>query len=285
MEKIRQAVERAKGSGFADNSLQNQFTQPFVQPTFYPDAVVTSAPKFLGKEVALDVARLEKNKIIAHNVEDPRSKSFEMLRTQVLQTMDQKSWKLLGVSSPTAGCGKSVIAINLALSIARLENRRVLLVDFDLQKPQIAKYLGLKCDQGLMNILEGRADLSASVIQAVVGTKKISVLPCEKSTLNSSEWMASQSVSTLLQRIKRDFRDWIVILDLPPVLTGDDVITILPQIDCILFVAAMGTSTISDVKESSRHLESAPIVRVVLNKSSELPATYYSRYAEIPRRG
>jgi Mrp family chromosome partitioning ATPase len=87
-------------------------------------------------------------------------------------------------------------------------------------------------------------------------------------------------MNALLQDIKRDFRNWTVIIDLPPVLVGDDVISILPQIDCMLFVAAVGTSTVSEIKESNKHLESAAIVRVVLNKSSEMPATYYSRYAE-----
>ena len=53
---------------------------------------------------------------------------------------------------------------------------------------------------------------------------------------------------------------------------------------CVLFVAAVGTSTGSEIKESNKHLESAAIVQFVLNKSSDFPATYYSRYAESQRR-
>jgi protein-tyrosine kinase len=75
-----------------------------------------------------------------------------------------------------------------------------------------------------------------------------------------------------------------VIIDLPPVLMGDDVISILPQIDCILFVAAAGTSTISDIKESNKHLESTSVVRFVLNKAPDTPISYYARYAEPARR-
>jgi protein-tyrosine kinase len=104
-------------------------------------------------------------------------------------------------------------------------------------------------------------------------------------TLNSSEWMAPQSMNCLLQNIKRDFRNWTVIIDSRPVLMGDDVISILPQIDCILFVAPVGTSTIYEIENSNKRLESTSIVRFVLNKSSDLPGTYYSRYAESqPRR-
>ena len=283
MEKIRQAVERAKGSRLADIQPHEQMDSALQPPQIYPHTGAPGAPQVRGKEVTLNRAHLESNRIIGHDIADPRSKSFDMLRTQVLQSMEMKSWQLLGVTSPTAGCGKTVVSINLALSIARQQDRSVLLLDLDLQKPQLANYLGLSCDQGVLSILEGQTDLPSSIIQARIGKQQISVLPCEAATLNSSEWMASRSMNALLQDIKRDFRNWTVIIDLPPVLMGDDVISILPKIDCVLFVAAVGTSTISDIKESNRHLESTSVVRFVLNKSSDLPAAYYSRYAENPR--
>ena len=68
---------------------------------------------------------------------------YDMLRTQVLQEMDKKSWQFLAVTSPTAACGKTVTACNLAMSIARLPERSVLLVDLDLRKPMVAEYLGV----------------------------------------------------------------------------------------------------------------------------------------------
>lgn len=286
MDKIRQAVERAKGSLIADTQPPpQQVGLPFLQPQFQSGDITPAAPQIEGKEIRLSGVHLESNRIIAHDIGDPRSKSFDMLRTQVLQSMESKSWRFLGVTSPTAGCGKSVVSINLAFSMARQKNRPVLLVDLDLQKPQVANYLGLSCDQGVLSTLEGKIDLQSSVIRAHIGAQSLCVLPCKSATLASSEWMASPAMDTLLKQIRRDFRDWTVIFDLPPVLAGDDVITILPQIDSILFVAAIGHTTVSDIKESNKHLETAPIIRFILNKSSEAPAAYYSRYAEhSPRR-
>jgi hypothetical protein len=66
-------------------------------------------------------------------------------------------------------------------------------------------------------------------------------------------------MDALLQDIKRDLRNWTVIIDLPPVLEGTM---------CVLFVAAVGTSTVSEIKESNKHLESAAIVRFVLNNTN-----------------
>jgi protein-tyrosine kinase len=277
MEKINQAIERAKGT--RPSAAQDPVHPVFAQPQFRSDGFSVDPSRRWDKQVTLNAAHLEANRIIAHDVAVPQAKSFDMLRTQVLQSMELKGWQILGVTSPTEGCGKTVTSINLALSMARQKGRSVLLVDADLQRPRIANYLGMKCDQGIVSLLEGRTDLHNSVVQARIKTQKLLVLPCEAATLNSSEWMASQAMSALLQDIRRDFKGWTVIFDLPPILAGDDVISILPQIDCALFVVAAGTTTISEVKESNKHLESTAVLRVVLNKSTEMPGSYYSRYA------
>src|SRR5258706_13115027 len=78
------------------------------------------------------------------------------------------------------------------------------------------------------------------MLQASVGSSKMLVLPGEVCKSGSSEWMASQTMSTLLQTIKREFRSRLVIFDMPPMLIGDDVISVLPQMDAILLVAGGG---------------------------------------------
>ncbi len=282
LEHIRKAVERAKGQPGSDGQPQ---LGPAQQPAqFRAHANNSGTP--LQSDVILDAVHLESNRIISHDVMDQRSKSFDMLRTQVFQTMDTNSWQLLGVTSPTAGCGKSVIATNLALSIARQPEKSVLLVDMDLQQPQVANHLGLECDQGLISVLEGKSTLARGIVPARIGNSRLLVLPCEKSVINSSEWMGSRAMGVLLNDIKRHFKAWTVILDLPPILVSDDVISVLPQIDCVLFVAAAGFSTAPQIKECNKHLESTPVVRVVLNKAADAAPGYYpysySRYGVSP---
>jgi Mrp family chromosome partitioning ATPase len=70
------------------------------------------------------------------------------LRTQVLQEMDDNGRQFLAVTSGTAGCGKTITACNLAVSIARLTERSVLLVDFDMQRPK----LGIKTAEALLSV-------------------------------------------------------------------------------------------------------------------------------------
>ena len=90
--------------------------------------------------------------------------------------------------------------------------------------------------------------------------------------------MASQSMTTFLQILKRDFRSHVIILDMPPMLVGGDVISVLPQIESVLLVASVGASTLSDIKECNKHLKSARIVRVVVNKVTERAEAYYGYY-------
>jgi protein-tyrosine kinase len=227
------------------------------------------------QEVTLNAAHLEAHRIISHDIADTRSKSFDMLRTQVLQTMDRQNWRFLAVTSPTAGCGKTLTAINLALSIARQRERSVLLVDMDLQKPQVGRCLGIKCGPGLLAAIDGSAALADAVVEARIRSARLAVLPIEKPVSNSSEWMASRAMGAVLEDIKKDFSSRVVIFDMPPMLYSDEVITILPQIDCVLLVAAVGTTTTSEIAQCNRHLESADVVRLVLNKVPGASNKYY----------
>lgn len=273
MEQIRKAVERAKASATAPvptpgRLSSNRAPSRSTSSTSRPEGIEKA------KETELNREHLEACRLIAHNAADPRSSSFDMLRTQVLQAMDQRNWQFLAITSPTPGCGKTVTAINLALSIARLPERSVFLIDMDLQRPQVASSLGLKCQSGLLSVLDGRAALADAVIQARIDSSQMLVLPTEGPMFGSSELIASRAMGSLLQAIKRDYRSRIVILDMPPMLTGDDVIAILPQIDCVVLVAAVGTSTVSEIKQCSKHLQASEVVRLVLNKTPETTIAY-----------
>lgn len=270
MDPIKQAVELARAA------------EGVHRPAVGGSPLATEGPSQRSaespfKEVRLRADHLEANRIVAHGTSSPNGRYYDMLRTQVLQEMDKKSWQFLAVTSPTAGCGKTVTSCNLALSISRLPQRSVLLVDLDLRRPAVGKYLGIGDNGGVLSVLEGRAALSSAVLQANIGPNGMLVLSGSVSA-NSSEWMASQTMGALLQTIKRDFRSRIVIFDLPPMLLGDDVISILPRMDATLLIAGVGTTSVSDIKECQKHLKRSPVIRVVVNKATESVGSYYGYY-------
>lgn len=259
MEKIWQAVERARTDPGASKS-----------PGFF------RAPSVVGpqlEEIEINPAYLLSKRIVSASGSNQQARPYDILRTQVLRSMEQHEWKTLGVTSPTARCGKTLTAINLAFSIARQENHSVVLADLDLRKPQVANYLGLRCtDRGTLDILDERISSRDATSWIRAEEHRLAVIP-SASTKESSERMSSSAMRTLLQDLKKSYH--VVLLDLPPMLASDDVISILPQVDCILLVAAIGQSKAFELEESVRHLEATPLVRLVLNMATEEAVNYY----------
>jgi protein-tyrosine kinase len=275
MESIRQAVERARAG---KPSPRAPISDGLSTPRRHPDAGPVVASATDGGEthdIELSPAYLQTKRIVAYNGADLRSRPYDMLRTQVLQSMGVGGWKILGITSPTPGCGKTVTAINLALSIARLPDHSVVLVDMDLQKPQTANTLGLvPTGGGVLDVLERRTTLARIATPVRAGRQRLVVLPTA-ATKESSELMGSRAMRDMLQDLKRAYQNHIVIVDLPPILSSDDVIAILPQIDSVLLVAAVGQTKASEVEECNRHLQSSHLVRLVVNKATDATSTYY----------
>jgi protein-tyrosine kinase len=263
MENIRQAIERSKGKGLDSQRQQSRHV--------FGDAQGSSQ---LAPDVQLDPKHLQSKRIVAYDGNDVRSRPFDMLRTEILHSMDLKGWTTLAVTSPTPSCGKTFTAVNLALSMARQPERQVLLADLDLRKPKISDCLGLKCREGgVVGIVEGRIELHAAIVNATVGGSRLEVLPTVPAS-NSSDMVGSSGLTTLIERIAGHSQSRIVILDLPPLLTGHDVISTLPHVDCLLLVAAVGTTKVSEIRECNKYLEGTELVRFVLNKVSQSHAPY-----------
>jgi hypothetical protein len=96
------------------------------------------------KVVPLRAEHLERHRIVAYNKNSNMNWAFDLLRTQVLQTMEENGWRTLAITSPTPAAGKTVLAINLAMSIAHHTNKTALLVDFDLRRPRSAAPLACR---------------------------------------------------------------------------------------------------------------------------------------------
>ena len=107
--------------------------------------------------------------------------------------MDLKDWKILAVTSPTPSCGKTLIAVNLALSMGRQPERQVFLVDLDLRRPRVAASLGIKCREGLLGVIEGRIQLGSAIVQIRAGNSRLEVLPTAPAA-NASDLVDSSAL-------------------------------------------------------------------------------------------
>lgn len=253
MERIKFAIEKAK-AGAPETRIRRPAIPDSPESVQYVETAVMS----------LDPAHLESHRIIAHQKTHPASWAFDVLRTQVLQKMDENGWRTLAITSPSVESGKTVVAINLAMSIAQHTNRTALLVDFDLRRPSVARSLGLNRSLSLNDYLDGRVEIGEAMVNPDID--RFVVLPTNSPVPGASEVLSSGKVDNLITDLRDRYSDRIVIFDLPPVLAADDVMSVLPRIDCVLMVVGSGVSTQNEVEEAMRRLSKANVLGVVLNK-------------------
>lgn len=283
MERIKQALDRTKKlSGETVVSAQPNKSGHKFSPVAAPAQSQQEAQSRQELEaikysntrvVTLKADHLEKNRIVAYNKSDAMSMNFDLLRTQVLQRMKENGWRTLAITSPAPEAGKTVVAINLAMSIAQQTDKTAMLVDFDLRRPKVGTYLGLPMERSLNDLLSGATGLSEILINPDI--PRLVILPTKNPVLKSSETLSSRKISDLIRELRERYESRIVIFDLPPVLVIDDALALLPQIDCVLMVIANGMSTRREIEDSLRHIPAEKLLGTVFNKAEIQPTDKY----------
>lgn len=192
--------------------------------------------------------------------------SYNMLRTRLIRRMRNNSWSSVIVTSPNAGAGKSVTAINLAISVAREQNQTAYLIDLDLREPSLHHYMGVEMPPGgLTSYLHGSGSLADAMVDC--GIPRLYFCFNTIAHQHSAELLTSPRMRQFVEELKRHDPNGIVIYDTPPMLAADDALAFLPQVDSLLLVAAQGETKREDLAKSISLLEETNLLGVVLNKS------------------
>lgn len=273
MEKIIRAVKESKRQQAGKTPKQSIQVDLLNKPEYAADGESLVAYD-QTRVVSLNHEHLAKNRIVAFNKNNHLSLSFDILRTQIIKKMLKNNWRTIAVTSPVPACGKTMVSINLAMSIAHHTDKTAMLVDFDLRRPSVAKYLGLQSGSTLNDVLAGTASIAESLVNP--GLDRFVILPTAIPVKHSSEVLSSRKVTSLIQEFRERYAERIVIFDLPPILSTDDAMIVLPQVDCVLMVVGNGMVSKVDLKESLRYIDSTKLLGTVLNKSkSKQPDGYY----------
>ena len=270
MERIKQALDKARSereAGAARTTSSRTEESSIASPN---EADIRYSQT---KVAELDQGVLQRNKVIFGEADREGLTAYKMLRTQVLQRMVARSWNALAISSPCEGDGKSLTAINLAISLARELHHTVLLVDLDMRNPSIHKYFGIKPQFGIEDYLLRDVPLSDILINP--GIERLVILPSCKTVPNSSEVLASPGMAQLVQELKSRYPSRMVLFDLPPVLASDDALSFAPHIDALLLVLRDAKTTREELEHAIEILQDVPIIGTVLNASNERISTYY----------
>ena len=202
------------------------------------------------------------------------AETFRMLRNQVLQRLHAQGHNLLAVTSPRRTQGKSLTALNLALTLAADHDLTVLLVDADLGGGGLQKLFGLADLPGLGEHLAHGVPLPGLLVNP--GVDRLVLLPAgQGSGLNSAELLASRAAQLLVQDLRQRYADRLIVVDLPAVLDTADAVAFLPHVQATLVVVEEHTSALADLERCRELLAPFHVIGTVLCPPS--PRTHEAR--------
>ncbi len=207
------------------------------------------------------------------------STPYDILRSRTVRQMKEAGWTRVAVTSPNTKCGKSTISMNLALSLARYGQFRIILMDFDLRRPALAKILDYRAAPDIEGLLHPGSRLSD---YAVRYGPNLAICANRVAVRHSAELLLSHDTEASLDRIEAEWQPDIMIFDTPPMQGNDDNLGFFGRIDCALIVAAAGSTTIEQVDRCEREVgKLTNVLGTILNKcrfpdtSADYDAAYY----------
>lgn len=209
----------------------------------------------------------------------PVSEAYRTLRTNLEFVARGGDFKILSVTSPTLGEGKTTTVANLAAMFAQ-SGRRVIAVSCDLRKPRLHRFFGLTNDVGVTSILTGKATL-AEAAQRPATLDSLRVLASGPVPPNPAELLGSHEMQALLDEL-RLFADFVII-DTPPILAVADALVIGPKSDGVLIVADAHRTSRQGAAHTREQLDQVEcnVIGCVFNNFDPAQAKYYpydSRY-------
>jgi protein-tyrosine kinase len=197
----------------------------------------------------------------------PASAAYRMLRTRFLQKLRNNEWTTLAITSPGAGEGKSITALNLALSLARDRKSQVFLLDLDMRNPSMCFYLGVNPGAQLVRYFMGEGTAADPFF--TIGVENLYLAGSTLQTPLASELLAGDRFEQLIDYIRSISVDPIVLIDLPPVLVTDEALMIAPRVDAMALVVSEGRTRRDSLLRTRQLLAEFNSAGIILNRSLE----------------
>jgi capsular exopolysaccharide synthesis family protein len=224
--------------------------------------------------------------LVSH--EQPQSQmaeAFRALRTSLLLSRADQPPQIILVTSALPKEGKTTAAVNLAITLAQLGDR-TLLIDADLRKPGIARLLGLNdgAGSGLSTYLAGAAELESCLLPCP-SVPELNVLPAGPVPPNPADLLSSQRLTVALEWLRERFK--FIVIDSPPIMAATDAVILSPWADGVVLVARSGETPKNAFARAQELLANVKcrLLGVVLNAVNTTSPDYYYSYRYYPYYG
>lgn len=205
------------------------------------------------------------------------AEQYRVLRQRIERAVGRGS-RCIGVTSSTAGEGKTTTAVNLALALALGQRHRVALVDANLRSPSVHALLGLSPSAGLVEVIEGKVELDAALWR--FRGDYLHVLPAGRTEAPYAV-VASPRLRALLGELRDRFE--IVIVDGAPILPTADMLTLGPILDGVMLVVQAGRTRSELIRMALDAIPDVPVLGCVLQRVQAGAGAPYRLFARHDR--
>ena len=249
-----------------------------------PLPTVDGSSNISGPQLVLDRGRLASYGITLPSAGRSRTvEEFRLIKrnlmTQLSQSnslADQRSTRIIMVTSARPGEGKTFISLNLALAFASERDVKALLVDVDTQHSSIQTILGIPAKQGIVDVLSGNCELSEALIQTSI--PNLLVLPAGQGGPHVPEFFSSNQMAMLMSEMTQCFGDRYIIIDTPPCMASTDAAALAPLVGQIVFIVEAHHTQQMEIESSLSMLSACPRISLLLNKSDTMSGEYFGSY-------
>ena len=199
------------------------------------------------------------------------AEQYRVLAARLEGLWRQPDFQKIAVTSALPGEGKTITSINVAYILARDFGRRVLLIDGDLRRPSLWRYVGAKPSTGLTDVLEKRQ--SPEEVVRPLRHENLAIVEAGLTALNSTRLWKSSEITHLLAYFEKHY-DYLIV-DTPPVLTVVDTTLIADVVDGVVVVVRSGMTPKGALQKALGALPRSKLVGTVLNGAPMPPSAYY----------
>ncbi len=188
------------------------------------------------------------------------------------------------ITSAVAAEGKSLNALNLAITIAQGTKKKVMLMDADLRNPTLPTLLSIKPDYGLTDYFQylakfvNKEDVLLERVICQSGIDRLSLIFAGETNPNPAEILTSKGMPELIAELKRRQKDGYLIIDSPPLIPTSDPIILSQYVDWIILVVQAGKTPRKIVRKAVDLLKTEKILGVILNNLELIPYEYSYGY-------
>lgn len=265
------------GLGYIVEAADRSFRKPEEIVREFGIPIVGHIPYIQNKNLddASAESAMDRTLITKHLPNSRPAEAYRAVRTAVCFSTTGRSHRIIQVTSPAAGDGKSTLAQNFAVTLAQ-SGKNTIIVESDFRRPRVHKITGVSNAAGIVDVLCGNAELDDAIQETEV--ENFSVLPCGRRPKNPSELLSQPSYEHLLQVLRERYE--YVIVDTPPVLVVTDPCSVAPRVDGVLLCVRLSRDTRDFGRRALEQLRDvgANMTGIVINGVEESDAYGYGTY-------